>query len=113
MFESIVNEINSSRFALNVNGERMSTLQAAKYHLEEGDLIKLSFPKIKIDQAQLSRGGIDFNPDKINLQVQNAGLEIKFHLDPAMIEQLRNSPGFTPVIINIQPITDLKMYLGL
>ena len=33
--------------------------------------------------------------------------------DPAMLEQLRNAPGFVPVIINIQPMTDLRMFLGL
>jgi hypothetical protein len=36
-----------------------------------------------------------------------------FALDPAQLEQLQNAPGFTPVIINIQPMTDLKLFLGL
>jgi hypothetical protein len=38
---------------------------------------------------------------------------IKFHLDPAMLEQLRNAPGFVPVIINVQPMTDLRKFLGI
>ena len=38
---------------------------------------------------------------------------IKFHLDPAMLKQLQNAPGFTPVIINIEPMTDLSVFLGL
>jgi hypothetical protein len=37
--------------------------------------------------------------------------EIKFHLDPAMLRQLQNAPGFVPVIINIQPLNDLKSFL--
>ncbi len=38
---------------------------------------------------------------------------IKFHLDPAMLQQLQNAPGFVPVIINVQPLNDLKSFLGI
>jgi hypothetical protein len=34
-------------------------------------------------------------------------------MDPAMLEQLRNAPGFVPVIINIQPLKSLPEFLGL
>ena len=47
----------------------------------------------------------------MHLQTQNAGVEIKFHMDPAMLKQLQNAPGFVPVIINIQPVTDLRKFL--
>jgi len=30
-----------------------------------------------------------------------------------MLEQYRNARGFVPVIINVQPMTDLKLFLGL
>jgi hypothetical protein len=56
-------------------------------------------------------GGIDLTPANMNLQTQNAREWIKFHLDPAQLEQLQNAPGFVPVIINIQPMTDLKSFL--
>ena len=49
----------------------------------------------------------------MSLQTQNSGTGIKFYLDPAMLEQLRNAPGFVPVIINIQPMTDLRRFLGI
>ncbi len=49
----------------------------------------------------------------MKLQTQNAGGGIKFHLDPALLAQLQNAPGFVPVIINIQPMTNLKQFLGL
>ncbi len=65
---------------------------------------------VKTDQR--TPGGIDLNSDKA-LTVQNNGQGIKFHIDPAMLEQLQNAPGFTPVIINIRPMTDLRMFLGL
>jgi len=57
-------------------------------------------------------GGIDFTSGKI-LSGHNVGNEIKFHLDPAMLEQLRNAPGFVPVIISVQPLKNLQEFLGL
>ncbi len=58
-------------------------------------------------------GGIDLTPANMNLQTQNSNGEIRFHLDPAQLKQLQNVPGFVPVIINIQPMTDLRQFLGL
>ena len=58
-------------------------------------------------------GGIDLSPTSINLQTRNAGVGIKFKLDPGMLARLQNAPGFTPVIINIQPMTNLRQFLGL
>jgi len=57
-------------------------------------------------------GGIDLTSDKA-LAVQNNGQGIKFHIDPAMLQQLKNAPGFVPVIINIQPMTNIRFFLGL
>ena len=62
------------------------------------------------DKSQL--GGIDLTPAHMNLQTQNAGGGIKFHLDPVLLRQLQNAPGFVPVIINIQPMVDLGQFLG-
>jgi hypothetical protein len=58
-------------------------------------------------------GGIDLTPANMNLQTQNAGEGIKFHLDPTQLAQLQNAPGFVPVIINIQPLNNLKQFLGI
>ncbi len=68
--------------------------------------------KIYADGAMAVKGGIDLTSDKA-LSVQNNGQGIKFHLDPAMLQQLQNAPGFVPVIINIQPLTNLRQFLGL
>ena len=57
-------------------------------------------------------GGIDLTADKTPLEVRNSGEGIKFNIDPAMLEQLQNAPGFVPVIINIRPMTDLRQFLG-
>ena len=56
-------------------------------------------------------GGIDLTSDKA-LSVQNNGQGIKFHLEPAQLQQLQNAPGFVPVIINIQPLKSLPEFLG-
>jgi len=72
-----------------------------------------------------SRGGIDLTPANMNLQTKmdsrfrgndNGGFGdnyggIKFHLDPAMLQELQNAPGFVPVIINVQPLGDLRKFL--
>ena len=58
-------------------------------------------------------GGIDLTPVPMKLQIQNKNGEIRFHMDPAMLAQLRNAPGFVPVIIKIQPVTNLRMFLGI
>ena len=57
-------------------------------------------------------GGIDLTPANMNLLVRNAGRGIKFHVSSAMLQQLQNVPGFTPVIINIQPLNSLQQFLG-
>ena len=74
------------------------------------------------DKAQLNNGGIDFKPDKVDSAFAvkmdsrlrgNDKNGIQFHLDPAMLEQLQNAPGFVPVIINIQPMGDIRLFLGI
>ncbi len=57
-------------------------------------------------------GGIDLNSRDMDLETRgSSGEEILFDLDPAMFQQLQNSPGFTPRIISIQQIQDLDLFL--
>jgi hypothetical protein len=65
-----------------------------------------------IHQPSDKTGGIDLTSTKA-LFIENNGQGIKFHIDPAMLKQLQNAPGFVPVIINIQPMTDLRKFLGI
>jgi hypothetical protein len=76
---------------------------------------KSNLPLMKPHAAMTSQreGGINLTPANLNLQTLNAGQAIKFHMDPALFQQLQNAPGFVPVIINIQPMTDLRIFLGL
>ncbi|MDO8675272.1 MAG: nucleoside monophosphate kinase [Candidatus Omnitrophota bacterium] len=74
-----------------------------------------------IDNAQLgddkatvsNTGGIDLTPANLYLQTSNSGGQIKFHIDPAILQQLQNASGFVPVIINIQPLNNLPEFLGI
>jgi hypoxanthine phosphoribosyltransferase len=58
-------------------------------------------------------GGIDFTPSRVSLQTFSSGGDIKFNIDPAMVQELESAPGFEPVIMNIRPMTDLKLFFGL
>jgi transketolase len=59
-------------------------------------------------------GGVDLTRSKMGLEVQSAGSGAQFKFDPDMIEQLQNASGFTPVIIDIRPMTmTVPSFLGI
>ncbi|MBF0387805.1 MAG: hypothetical protein HQL20_08120 [Candidatus Omnitrophica bacterium] len=59
------------------------------------------------------KGGVDLTRDKLGLQVQSDWGHIQFNIDPAMIQQLQNLTGLTPVIIDIQPMAiTVPVFLG-
>jgi methylase of polypeptide subunit release factors/tRNA A-37 threonylcarbamoyl transferase component Bud32 len=66
-----------------------------------------------MDEEIKNRGGIDFTADKTPLEIKNQGKGIKFHIDPAMLQQLQNAPGFVPVIVQMTPLNDLRSFLGI
>jgi hypothetical protein len=63
-------------------------------------------------QSKMVNGGIDLTAAGMNLQTRNSGEGIKFLLNPALLKQLQNAPGFVPVIINIQPLKSVSDFLG-
>ena len=70
--------------------------------------------KRKNDKAPLVKpgyGGIDLTPANSILQTQSVGAKIYFNMDPSLFKQLQNTEGFVPVIINIEPIKDLRGFL--
>lgn len=58
-------------------------------------------------------GGIDLNASQLDLQTLTSGEEIKFEMTPELLLEFQNAPGFMPIIINIQPMINLQMFLGL
>jgi len=78
------------------------------------DLAKVSNAQIVNNSPVAQKtGGINFTNKNNFLEIKNDGHGIKFHLDHAQLVQLQNAPGFVPVIINIQPMTSLRQFLGL
>jgi ribosomal protein S18 acetylase RimI-like enzyme len=79
----------------------------------EGEIYYVFTYNPSVNFVMNARGGIDLTSTKMDLQTQNTGEGVKFHLDPAMLRQLQNASGFVPVIIDIQPIVDLRQFLGI
>ena len=73
----------------------------------------LAMQVLRKDAAMLivNKGGIDLGTDKA-LLIQNNGQGIKFHLDPAQLLALQNAPGFMPIIVDMQPVGDIRNFLG-
>ncbi len=56
-------------------------------------------------------GGIDLNPQAIEMDKRGVG--VNFQLPAFDPEQFQNIEGFLPIIINISPITNIPLLLGL
>ena len=100
------------------SGYEISSYHQSSVNVRKMFLNDSMFSKIAIeDQAQVGqeakKGGIDFNPSKMRVEVKGDDQGIQFHVDPAMIKQFQDAPGFVPVIINIQPVSDLRVFLEL
>jgi len=57
-------------------------------------------------------GGIDMNPNNLNLQTQGGRFDFQLPLNSIDLQNIRID-GFTPVIINVAPLTNLPLLLGL
>jgi len=77
-----------------------------------GDFLeKHGIKDLAMTKGLRNTGGIDFNSNSINLQTQHNNGEIKFLLDPAMVQQLQKAPGFEPMIISVEPLKSLQEFL--
>ena len=64
-------------------------------------------------KAKNDVGGIDFNPDALNLQQQGQTIDFKFDNTIFQNIQPNSVNGIVPIIINITPITNYLPLLGL
>ncbi len=71
------------------------------------------FGKTGNSDNKVDNGGIDFNTGKLNLLLEHIGGEIKFNINPVMLEQLQGAVGFNPVILDIQTIPGLSQFIGI
>lgn len=65
-----------------------------------------------VDRAMLV-GGIDFNANNFNLKEQGQKVDINFSLDSLQNIEPAKVNGILPVIINITPVTNFPLLLGL
>ncbi len=102
--------------AIVVTGQKFETVavqsRAQDLAMKANEMVQLGSKALLVSQVP-DNGGIDFTASKTPLEIMNGGQAIKFHLDPAMLQQLQNAPGFVPIIINIQPMTNLALFLGI
>ncbi len=93
-------------FALNTDGRYESKLKLKTD-------VEIVGKKNSTDRAQAEYGGIDMNMARLDLQIQNAGGEVEFNIDPAMMKRLEAVPGFTPVVMEIKLLPSVKAFLGI
>ncbi len=63
-------------------------------------------------QGEQTYGGIDLNPALLDLQIKRDGQGVPLPVNQQPIENM-NINGFLPVIINVTPVTNLPLLLGL
>jgi len=68
-----------------------------------------------VDQAQVGPyGGIDLQTDRMELDIRGNAGAFAVEIPVDKLEQLKNDvKGFVPLIINVQPVRDVPMFLGL
>jgi len=99
-----------------INSALSSMFQTANVPLQAR--LKDGTPLEFIDKARLTSspienpGGIDMNPNNLNLQTQGGRFDFKLPMNSLDLQNIRID-GFTPVIINVAPLTNLPLLLGL
>ena len=69
--------------------------------------------ELSADLSTETPGGIDFNAKNLNLKEQGAAVEFPFNFDSLEGLQPEQVNGLLPVIINITPVTNFPLLLGL
>ncbi|MBP9853306.1 MAG: hypothetical protein KBD53_00385, partial [Candidatus Omnitrophica bacterium] len=67
-----------------------------------------------VDEENISKapGGIDFNPDLLELEIQGQGQDFNLPDTEHNFKHIKIKNGLIPVIINITPITNLPLIIG-
>ncbi len=66
-----------------------------------------------VDKGQANTGGIDLAGQEDAMDVRGASGTFGLNLSPSDIKELNQDlRGFSPIIINIQPVSDVNMFLG-
>ncbi|MCK5342319.1 MAG: hypothetical protein KAR20_02880 [Candidatus Heimdallarchaeota archaeon] len=65
-----------------------------------------------VKRSNKNVGGIDLNPENMNFNVRGELVDLNITIDPRILKRMENIDGFTPSIINIVPIINLELLLG-
>jgi hypothetical protein len=94
---------------------RMFLQNVGQLNAPPEDVVSTDLAKGGEDSAATdpTKGGIDFNTQKMDLDIRGDGSAWVQEMDPAELLRYENAPGFAPVILNISPVADLPVFLGL
>ncbi len=76
-------------------------------------LEKSSIPKVPEGKVDATKGGIDLTAERLSVETRGSGDGLQFNIDQVKLQELQDTLGFSPVIINIEPMSDLRLFLGL
>lgn len=63
-------------------------------------------------QSVVAPGGIDLNVNNVNLMITGEAMVKDFSFDPAILKQMQEASGVTPVIMGVSPVNNLADFLG-
>jgi len=101
-----------------VVGEAGADIEAAKKIVREEflarkiELAETSTNTFTVDSAEMKNGGIDLNPQNIDIQTSGDDIKIYFPQYQQNLPQ-PNINGLVPVIINVSPVTNIPALLGI
>ncbi len=80
---------------------------------ESTDISQQATELSTVDSGPRTKGGIDFNPKALDLNIKRDGKGIPLPVSQQPMEQFMKLDTFAPVIINVAPIQNLPLLLGL
>ncbi|NTV30040.1 MAG: hypothetical protein HGA80_08185 [Candidatus Omnitrophica bacterium] len=128
---SFVSFANPTLIVLNLQNEVTGALAQAKINVDTGTLRLRIIPVARdprvnpspvfqsdqamhnapVSQGTVLNGGIDFDSDRLDLQIKNAGAGVRFNIDPDMLRRVEGMPGSAPVVIEMKPLASVQSFL--
>lgn len=99
--------LNNFPTGLLLDGVETSSQTTLKQFLPSGKRMPSEIFRLMPKEARSNvsgTGGIDLDPERIDLATQNSGGDIKFEINPVQLGQLQSASGFVPEIVSIEPL---------
>jgi len=114
-FENVVNVLSEIKDLMQIKGDifdregNIISLDAGVELMADGAKAFTDGVNAVVDSAML--GGIDINLNSIDLQIQGEGTNFDL-IDVGEYFPIEPVRGFTPIIINVSPVTNIHLLLG-